>query len=252
MNGTCRIGTSGWSYKHWLEIFYPRKLPSRRWLPFFAKHFDTVEINSTFYHLPRESAVQGWYEATPANFIFALKLSRFITHQKKLRNVEEPLDRFLERIAPLQEKTGPILIQLPPGMPFRAEVASDFFELMRQKLPQQRLAVEPRNVSWFEAPAMELYQHFSIALCFADSGEVFPHRERVTSDWIYLRFHGRNGLYQGNYTEDLLLPFAKKMAAWLRSGLDVYAYFNNDISGFAVFNAKLLRELVQRELNRRP
>ncbi len=248
MSGELRVGTSGWSYKHWLEVFYPKQLQPQQWLAYYSRHFDTVEINNTFYHLPQETTVHKWYSTVPEGFIFAMKLSRFITHQKKLRHVEDALEKFLERMAPLREKTGPILIQLPPNLPFHAETAHAFFELITRRLPNQRFAVEPRHESWFAAPCLELYREFNIALCIADSGNVFPELDRVTADWIYLRFHGRDGLYQGNYTEEMLRPFARKSVQWLRSGFDVFAYFNNDIAGFAVQNARLLREMIQQQL----
>ena len=248
MGGELRVGTSGWSYKHWLEVFYPKQLKPQQWLAYYAQHFDTVEINNTFYHLPQESTVRNWYAIAPDGFLFAMKLSRFITHQKKLRRVDDALETFIERMAPLREKTGPILIQLPPNLLFHAETARSFFELITRRLPNQRFAVEPRHESWFAGPCFELYREFNIALCMADSGNVFPELDRVTADWIYLRFHGRDGLYQGNYTEAMLRPFARKAALWLREGHDVFAYFNNDVAGFAVQNARLLREMIQQQL----
>ena len=239
-----RIGTSGWSYKHWIERFYPKSLKPVQWLQFYAKHFDTVEINSTFYHLPKETAVKNWHDGTPQNFLFALKMSRFITHRKKLRNVEEPLENFSARIALLREKIGPILVQLPPTMLFDAELAESFFRLVTTRLPSYRFAVEPRHPSWFSGVALMVYQKYRIALCMADSGEHFPELQQLTSDFVYLRFHGRDGLYNSDYSREQLLPFAQNIRTWLQDGLDVYAYFNNDIEGFAIKNAMMLRELV--------
>lgn len=245
MSGQFRVGTSGWSYKHWIEVFYPKAVKSRDWLAYYARHFDTVEINNTFYHLPSESAVRGWYEQTPDSFVFGMKMSRFITHLKKLRNVEEGLDNFVARIRHLKEKTGPVLIQLPPNFLFHAELLEAFIDQVRHRLPGVPLAIEPRNPSWFTSEAITLYRRLDLALCLADSTNNFPDLELRTAGFVYLRFHGRDGLYMGDYTYEQLRPFARKITQWLAEGVDVYAYFNNDIGGYAVKNALMLRELVQ-------
>ena len=252
MKAELRVGTSGWSYKHWIGVFYPPALRSREWLTFYASHFDTVEINSTFYHLPGEAAVQSWFEQTPDAFLFAMKLSRFITHMKKLRHAEEALDRFIARIQHLRHKTGPILIQLPPNFNFHAELLQTFMTQIRSRLPQALFAIEPRNPSWFSDQALETYRQCNLALCFADSTDQQPDLTRITGRFIYLRFHGRNGLYQGDYTREHLQPYAEKIREWLQEGLSVYAYFNNDIGGFAVKNALMLRDMVQTKDPPRP
>jgi uncharacterized protein YecE (DUF72 family) len=244
------VGTSGWSYRHWLGVFYPEGLKPAKFLEFYAEHFDCVELNASFYRLPNEATVQNWAKRTPENFKFCLKLSRLITHQRRLAGVEEPLATFFGRFRPLEEtrKLGPVLVQLPPSLRFDPELAKRFFALLNARYSNCRFALEARHTSWFIDEALELLKRHRIAHVIAHSGGRFPSCEAVTTDFVYMRFHGPGELYASNYPDEMLAEFAKEIAGWLQEGLDVWAFFNNDVGGYAVRNALRLRELVDTRL----
>jgi uncharacterized protein YecE (DUF72 family) len=234
-----RIGCSGWNYAHWRERVYPRSLPQRRWLAHYATLFDTVEINNTFYRLPRRSAVAGWVEETPAGFVFAVKASRYLTHVKRLTDMERGLARFSERIAPLAEasKMGPILWQLPPN--FRRD--DERLARALERLPAGRHCVEFRHESWFVPETYELLRRHDVALVVGDHPERSWQTHELTADWTFIRFHyGRRGRH-GNYSERELDEWAERIVCWRRRA-EVFAYFNNDWQGFAVANGLALRE----------
>ena len=237
-----RIGLSGWNYAHWRNgVFYPPRLPARRWLDFYAERFDTVEVNATFYRLPRPDAVAHWVEQTPPGFLFAVKASRYLTHVKRLRDLGPGLERFLERIEPLvrSPKLGPLLWQLPPTFRRDHERLADALARLPRGL---RHCVELRDPSWFVEETYALLREHGVALVIADRPEIASFQtHELTADFAFVRFHhGSRGL-RGNYSDRELDEWAHRIGEWGERG-DVYAYFNNDWEGFAVRNALGLRE----------
>lgn len=233
-----RIGTSGWNYPHWQGIFYPSDCPRSRWLEWYAKHFDTVELNATFYRLPKPKTFENWKLRTPDNFLWALKASRYITHIKRLKEPEEPLERFYKASAPLQDKLGPILFQLPPGLPFDEDRFEHFCRTLR---PSHRYALEVRHPSWIDNRLFAILRRYSIAFCIADTAGRYPYHETVTADFVYIRLHGSRKLYASDYSEEELQSWARKIKGW---GMDTYLYFDNDFEGYAVKNARRIREIM--------
>ncbi len=235
-----RIGTSGWHYWHWAGLFYPEDLPKSDWLKFYAKSFDTVELNNTFYHLPKPSSVKTWYKQTPKNFLYAVKASRYITHIKRLKDISEELNLFYRTIAPLKSKLGPILFQLPPSFKKNLKRLEDFLKL----LPKRKLAaVEFRNDSWYTQDTYDLLNEYNVSFCTHDLPGLESPRI-VTGPLIYLRFHGTESRYAGNYSNAALRNYAD----WLKENFNtvkgVYVYFNNDYNAFAITNAKQLKEML--------
>jgi uncharacterized protein YecE (DUF72 family) len=238
-----RIGCSGWNYASWRETFYPPRLPQRRWLEHYATVFDTVEINATFYRLAKPGAVANWVAQTPGEFLFAAKSSRYLTHMKRLTDVDRGMQRYYDSIAPLVEspKLGPVLWQLPDN--FRRD--DERLEFALTHLPAGRHAFELRHPSWFAEPVYELLRAHGAAFVIHDSKRRDPTPEVLTADWTYLRFHhGRRGR-RGNYSETELREWAARVRDFA-GGADVYAYFNNDWETFAPPNAVRLRTLVGR------
>jgi uncharacterized protein YecE (DUF72 family) len=236
-----RIGCSGWNYASWRGTFYPPRLPARRWLEHYATVFDTVEVNATFYRLARPEAVANWVAQTPEGFVFAAKASRYLTHMKRLTDMDQGVGRYYDSIAPLVEspKLGPILWQLPDN--FRRD--DDRLAFALEHLPPGRHAFELRHPSWFADPVYELLRAHGAAFVIHDSKRRAPTPEVLTTDWTYLRFHhGRRGR-RGNYSESELREWAAKVRHLTVQG-DAYAYFNNDWETFAPPNALRLRRLV--------
>lgn len=240
MKGKCFIGTSGWSYDHWAGVFYPPDLKTADRLNFYINHFNSVEINNTFYHLPTPSAFKGWRESAPKNFIYALKGSRFITHMKKLKDPKEPLHLFLERAKLLKDNLGPILFQLPPHWRCNTERLKEFIKLLPANI---RFAFEFREPSWFNKEIYDILKENNIALCIYHMPE-FESPIEVTAKFAYIRFHGTDFLYGGRYSKKELLRGADLINGFIKEGRDVYVYFNNDANGYAVINAKELMEMV--------
>jgi len=239
------IGLSGWNYAHWRGgVFYPPRLPASRWLEFYAERFDTVEVNSTFYRLPRRDAVARWLEQTPDGFLFALKASRYLTHVKRLRDLVPGLERFLERVEPLlgSPKLGPLLWQLPPTFRRDHERLAEALALLPREL---RHCIEFRDPSWFVEETYALLREHRIALAIGDRRQVHGFQaHELTADWTYVRFHSGTRGRRGNYSESELREWAKRLRDWSRTH-EVFAYFNNDWEGFAPRNARLLRTLVE-------
>ncbi len=241
------IGTSGYSYRHWWNgVFYPSTLPQRGWLEFYSQFFDTVELNASFYRLPSREAFEGWYQRTPGHFLFSVKGSRFITHIKRLKDCREPLEAFFDHAQGLREKLNVMLWQLPPNFKLNLERLNDFCILLRDISASNpvRQVFEFRDRSWFCPELYGLLEKHNSCLCLAHSS-VLPYVERTTADFVYIRFHGGESLYGSNYSEGELRDWSKRIGEWLREGLDVYSYFNNDAFGFAVNNASALRELLR-------
>ncbi|MGH7166843.1 MAG: DUF72 domain-containing protein [Nitrospiraceae bacterium] len=241
---TILVGTSGWSYAGWRGSFYPKTLPSRRHLEFYAKEFPTTEVNYSFYHLPRPATYESWAAQVPEPFVFALKASRLITHVKRLANAEEPWRVFVSNAEPLGTHLGPILLQFPPSFQRDTDRLAAFLAIAGREPPRPlRLVCEFRHESWFTKPVYRLMERHQVALCIADSPR-YPRRDVLTADFTYLRFHGREKLFASCYTKPQLVEEARAITRYARQGLEVYAYFNNDAQGYAVQNARLLRELL--------
>ena len=246
--GRAFIGTCGWSYQHWRERFYPPDLRQRRWLEYFTEHFSTVELNSTFYHEPKPTTYDGWRERTPAGFLFAVKMNRFITHRKLLADVAEPVARFLAGARRLQEKLGPILVQLPPSLERDDGLLARFLGLIREgeRGGSLRYTFEFRHISWQADQVHQALQEANCALCWNDYGRVGISGV-VTADFVYVRRHGAGGRYSGCYSDDALTQDAGLIAEHMREGRDAYVYFNNDARAFAVQNARTLTALLKEE-----
>jgi uncharacterized protein YecE (DUF72 family) len=238
------IGTSGWSYKHWSGIFYPDNIKPDKYLEYYITKFSCVELNSSFYHLPLKTTVSGWITRTPDLFRFCPKLSRFITHQMQLVNIEEALNKFFEVFEGMKERLGPVLIQLPPGLSYDKSLICNFFNLIKEYYGQYWFAVEVRNKSWINDSFFDLLLGYGIAFVIADSGNRYPYYEAVTADIVYVRFHGREQLYASDYAETVLKQYGEKIRNWLVDGKEVWVFFNNDYYGFAVKNAVKLREII--------
>jgi uncharacterized protein YecE (DUF72 family) len=237
-----RIGCSGWNYLHWRERVYPKGMPPRRWLEHYAALFDTVEINNTFYRLPRIEAVRGWVEQSPPGFLFAVKMSRYITHVRRLGGLETGIPLFYERIAPLaaSPKLGPVLWQLPPTFKRNDERLAAALAA----LPAGRHAFEFRHPTWYSAEVYELLRDRDVALVIPDSPK-YPFRElELTAGWTFVRFHHGTRGRNGNYSETEIAEWAERIDGWREGGIDVYAYYNNDWEGYAVRNGLRLRELL--------
>ncbi|GAB4231089.1 MAG: DUF72 domain-containing protein [Chlamydiales bacterium] len=237
------VGTSGWSYDHWKEVFYPKDLASENYLDFYQKHFDCVELNTSFYHLPKHQMILDWNEKTEDDFFFCPKVSRYITHQKKLNDFEEPLRNFLERFRPMKKKLGLILVQFPSQIKLDNPNIEKFLSFTR-KFWSWKFAVEARHESWISNRTKELLQEKKAAWVIANSGGHYPEMKAVIGDTVYLRFHGPGELYASKYDKKTLSHYAKKAEKWLSEGKEVWAFFNNDHQGYAVENAKTFREML--------
>jgi uncharacterized protein YecE (DUF72 family) len=232
-----RVGCSGWNYRSWRGRLYPQGVPASRWLERYAERFDTVEVNSTFYRLASRDAVARWVQQTPSEFVFAVKASRYLTHIRRLADIETGVARFYERIQPLVDarRLGPVLWQLPEN--FRRD--DERLASALRSLPRGRHAFEFRHPSWFVPEVQGLLAAHGAALVIADHPERRFQTYAMTADWTFVRFHyGARGR-RGNYSQTELQEWARRLARWRRER-DVYAYFNNDWEGFAVRNAEAL------------
>jgi uncharacterized protein YecE (DUF72 family) len=232
-----RIGTSGWNYAHWRGRLYPAGLPPRRWLERYAREFGTVEVNSTFYRLASREAVAGWVAQTPYEFVFAVKASRYLTHIKRLTEMEQGVQRFYERIEPLVEarRIGPVLWQLPEN--FHRD--DDRLAAALERLPAGRHCFEFRHRSWFAEPVLELLREHGVALVIGDHPARPLQSHEFTAKWTFVRLHHGARGRRGNYSRAELEEWALRIDDWRRR-VEVYTYFNNDWEGFAVENARWL------------
>jgi uncharacterized protein YecE (DUF72 family) len=237
-----RIGCSGWNYAHWRNgVFYPPRLAASKWLAYYAQFFDTVEVNATFYRLPRRTSVARWVEESPPDFAFALKASRYLTHIKRLTDLERGLERFYACIEPLlgSPKLGPILWQLPPNFKRDDERLAGALE----RLPRsERHCFEFREPSWFHSDVYALLREYRVALVIADRPEVHSFQSyELTTDFTYVRFHHGTRGARGNYSESELEEWARRFEDWAKRAA-IWAYFNNDWEGFAPKNALWLKQ----------
>ena len=236
---TYLLGTSGWSYPEWKGRFYPEDLPQRKWLPFYAGHFTTVEINMTFYRFPKPETLKGWLDKTPSNFSFTLKANRQITHYKKLQDVKGDLRYFYLLADSLQERLGCILFQLPPSLTKNLDLFQDFLSHLS---PNHKNVIEFRHESWFSEDVYSLLRSHNVIFCVVSSPEL-PDHIVETAETSYFRFHGRIGWYKYNYTDEELKDWAE--AIQKTKSKDCFIYFNNDYHAYAVANCKKLGEYLQ-------
>ncbi|GHE53812.1 DUF72 domain-containing protein [Streptomyces capitiformicae] len=231
---TLFVGTSGWQYKDWRGALYPEDCPTRLWLEEYAEHFATVENNNAFYRLPARVTFEAWRERTPPGFVVAVKASRFLTHIKRLRDPEEPVDRLMTRAAGLGDRLGPILLQLPPTL--RAD--PDLLDACLACFPRgTRIAVEPRHDSWWTDEVREVLESRGAALCWADVESRPATPLWRTTDWGYLRFHVGRARPWPHYGRQALTTWAHRITDTWPADRDVYAYFNNDPHAAAVEDA---------------
>ena len=241
MAGEVRIGTSGWVYPHWRESFYPARLPQSRWLEYYAERFDTVELNNPFYRQPSRATFERWRRAVPENFVYAVKLNRFLTHLKRLNVDRAMVARSYDTMAGLGPKAAVVLVQLPARFRFDAERFARFSAAVARR--RKRHALEPRDPSWLSDEAIALLRKRRVALCVIDTPR-WPTRGVATANFVYVRFHGQTRLYGSSYDDEALHAWAERIRTWRDAGLDVYAYFNNDERAYAPRDALRLRELV--------
>jgi uncharacterized protein YecE (DUF72 family) len=237
------IGTSGWNYPHWRGVFYPQGVSQNKWLLYYTKFFNTVELNVTFYRLVPVETFENWRKNTPQDFYFVAKGSRFITHIKKLKDIQGPLGLFFKNAAGLGDKLVTVLWQFPPSFKKDIKLLEDFIKLLRKKKIRQ--AFEFRNESWFVRDVYELLKRYNFCLCIAHSKR-FPCIKELTSDFLYLRFHGGESLYSSNYSDKELRNWAEFARRF--KGKDTLAFFNNDAQGFAVKNALRFKELLTKDI----
>ena len=232
------VGCSGWNYQDWRGTVYPKGCPTNRWLEHYATLFDTVEINSTFYRLASRDAAARWVEQTPDDFVFAAKASRYLTHIKKLTNLEIGIERYYERIEPLVEagKLGPIVWQLPPWFQRDDERLASALNA----LPDGSHCFEFRHPTWFTDDVYALLREHGVALVIGDRKGLEFQAHEFTADWTLVRFHHGSKGRRGNYSESELETWKRRLTQWRRK-VEIYAYFNNDQEGFAVRNAIWMR-----------
>jgi len=239
-SGRILVGTSGWSYDHWNDAFYPDGIENEEQLAFCAERFSSVEINNSFYHLPEARQLEAWRDAVPSDFVFAVKASRYITHMKKLNDARESVSRFMDRLEPLQDKLGPVLFQLPPNWRFDHDRLETFLQGLDT---ERRHAVEFRDHSWINSEACELLTRHGVAFCIYELAG-FETPRTLTADFAYVRLHGPDAAYEGCYDDQALAGWAGALSAWARQGLDAYCYFDNDQEGYAAHNATRLQQML--------
>ena len=238
--GHIHIGTSGWHYKHWRGPFYPENLPQDKWLRYYFERLSSVEINNSFYRLPRAETVINWREQTPPNFVFAAKAWRLITHLKRLKDTQAALEAFFTCIENFQGKLGPILFQLPPHWNCNVERLHAFLDGLPKK---HRYTFEFRNANWHLPEIYSMLEHHRATFCIYQLAG-FTSPLISTADFVYVRLHGpAEKKYEGDYPIETLHAWAERARSWLRQGKEVYIYFDNDQAGYAVKNAITLQEM---------
>jgi len=245
------IGTSGFMYPHWKGHFYPSKLPHKDWFGYYTKQFDTVELNVSFYRLPKKETFEKWRKTAGKNFIFSIKGSRYITHLKRLKDCQGAVGKFFEAASPLggltsrevrsQQVKNVILWQLPPRFKVNPERLEEFLRVLPKTW---RHAFEFRSSTWLTVKIFELLRRYGAAIVFQDFPG-WPITKEITTDFVYLRFHGKTHLYTSDYSKKELEKWGRRIDKWMNGGLDVYVYFNNDALGYAFQNAQVLKDLVK-------
>lgn len=240
---TLYIGTSGWQYRHWRGRFYPQGLAQRNWLEHYAHRFATVESNNAFYRLPERATFERWAERTPRDFMWTVKVSRYLTHIKRLREPQEPVERFLEHSAGLGRKRGPVLLQLPPNLKADHDALD---ETLTGFGGRARVSVEVRHESWFTDETKALLQRHAAALCLADRGSKPVSALWRTADWGYARFHSGTASPRPCYGRSALATWSKRIAKLWGPEADVFVYFNNDHHGCALRDARVFHNIAER------
>jgi uncharacterized protein YecE (DUF72 family) len=227
------IGTSGWQYADWRGRLYPKGLGQAKWLTYYGRRFQTVEVNNTFYRLPQASTFERWRESTPEDFVFTIKASRYLTHVRRLRDPKEPVDLLLARAAPLGPSLGPVLVQLPANFPVDLEALRRTLAAFPRNV---RVVFEPRHASWYVDPVRETLREHNAAFCLMDTPRrPAPHWR--TADWGYLRLHEGRAQPPPCYGRTALRTWAERLAGLWSTEEDVFVYFNNDTGGCAVRDA---------------
>lgn len=244
MKGKIHIGTSGWHYKHWIGTFYPGDTKEESQLEYYLKFFETVEINNSFYRVPKVSTFENWKNSVPEYFIFAVKANRFFTHLRKLKVDRADIERFVEKVGQLGNKAGPILFQLPPRWRINTERLADFLAKLP---PYHRYTIEFRDQTWYHEEVYELLRQFNVAFCIYElEGHLSP--VIATADFVYVRLHGPGNKYQGSYSEEKLQEWVARCRQWREEGRDVFIYFDNDEKGYAAYNARELSRFIKDHL----
>jgi uncharacterized protein YecE (DUF72 family) len=268
---TVRVGISGWTYPPWRGVFYPKGLAHRRELSYVADSMPTLEINGTFYALQRPESFRAWHDSTPEHFVFSVKAPRFITHMKRLLEVQTPVANFFASgVLALRDKLGPVLWQLPPNFGFDPERLGQFFEQLPRSTAEaaalarhhderldgraftetdrdrpMRHALEVRHSSFATTAFTDLLRAYQIAVVVADTAGKWPLIREVTADFAYLRLHGDKELYTSGYTDEALSAWASTIRAWAVRGHDSYVYFDNDVKVRAPFDALKLASMLR-------
>ncbi len=234
------LGTSGWYYEHWKKKFYPEKISKKEWLKHYCQQFKTVEVNATYYRLPKEKTIKSWYDKSPDDFLFALKGSRIITHIKKLNQVKREVKKFYQLSKKLKNKFGPVLWQLPPQQHLDLEKLKKFLKVLK-KIKHENV-VEFRHNSWFCPEVYELLKEYKTALCIISHPKL-PTKREITAKFTYLRWHGQHSLYASKYSKEELKKWANWIKKFKKKGVKkVYGYFNNDFNAYAVKNCLELKK----------
>jgi len=241
------IGTSGWSYDHWIGLFYPEDIKKNQWLSYYSEHFSTVELNMSFYRYPFQNMLKGWRNKLPKDFKMTFKAHRQITHRKKFQDVKENLDRFYDMASQMEDRAGCILFQAPPSFkktPENEEVLRNFLDQIN---PSFHNVIEFRHPSWWNEETPDVLKQYNVAFCNV-SGIKMPSDVMVSADFAYFRFHGPKEVYASEYSEEQLRQWADSINELVSAGKinDVYCYFNNDFHGFAIHNAKTFQSLFNR------
>jgi len=241
-----RVGTSGWHYRSWHGPFYPASTKIKDFLAFYTRQFDTAEINNSFYRLPTEQAVGAWRDGTPEGFLFAWKASRFITHMKRLKDIEESIELVFRRMAGLKDKFGPVLFQLPPTLKADAETRERVARCLSLLPAGCRSTFEFRHLSWYEESVFAILRDHNAALCISDHADA-PAPWLATADFIYVRGHGTNGRYAGSYSDETLQAWTQRIFECHEGGRAAYVYFDNDIKSAAPGDAQRLLKLLEED-----
>src|SRR5213596_1401300 len=241
MPGKAHIGTSGWNYKSWRDGFYG-DTPQKQWLAFCAERFTGIEVNGTFYRLQEKSTFKKWRDETPKDFVFAIKGHRYVTHNKKLLDVEDAVIRCRESASPLGKRLAAMVWQLPAFLKKDIRRLEKFVETLRH-WETTRHAIEFRHRSWFDDEVADCLEKHAVAVCMSDAPDWTMWKE-VTTDLVYIRLHGHTRKYASNYSKPTLRRWATRMRSWLSENPDVHVYFDNDAEGAAPRNALTLLEML--------
>jgi uncharacterized protein YecE (DUF72 family) len=242
MSGKAYIGTSGWNYKSWRDGFYGNT-PQKQWLRFCAERFTSIEVNGTFYRLQEKSTFEKWREETPDGFPFTIKGHRYVTHNKKLLDAQEPVIRCRDSASPLGKRLAAVVWQLPAAFGQNIERLETFLQALRH-WKSTRHAIEFRHKSWFDDEVAECLRKHAVAVCMSDAPDWTMWKE-VTTDLVYIRLHGHTRKYASSYSKPALKKWATRIRTWLEEDRDMHVYFDNDAEGAAPRNALTLLQMLR-------